>query len=142
MVRGSTHKPFTLSTDGCRRDTMKLDRHTRRSRLCGGAGSQRLYGNDATDASLAGQVSYKAPMGANDLVDISAAVQEQRIGADVGICRRRRIIDGPSRHALKGHLDAAAQTPRFIGGRPQCQSAHALLHGSSGRRPLLDGKKP
>lgn len=83
--------------------------------------------------STTGEVTDEAPMGTNDLVDMAAAVQEQHVVGDLGIRRRRREVDGPPRHALHGHLDAAAETRRLVGGRPQCQSAHVLLHDRSGR---------
>jgi hypothetical protein len=48
-------------------------------------------GSDAADASFTDQVTDEAPMGADDLVDIAAAMQEQHVIADVEIRRRRRV---------------------------------------------------
>jgi hypothetical protein len=45
--------------------------------LRGGTGSQRIYRNDATDGSIAGQATNEAVNGTNDLVEIAAAMQEK-----------------------------------------------------------------
>src|SRR5262249_5853396 len=85
--------------------------------------------------------SDEAPMGANDLVDVAATMQEHHVVADVSIRRRRSVINGPLHSLLQRHLDTATETRGLIRRGPQGQSAYVLLHDCRGCQALLRRKK-
>ncbi|KQU85513.1 hypothetical protein ASD12_31705 [Mesorhizobium sp. Root102] len=94
--------------------------HGRHYLFCGVVGCQWINRNDTAYLGSSGEVADNAPVGANDLIDIAAAVQEDHDVATFTMCGGRCVIDWPSSHVLSRHLDAAPQSCWSEENRPQC----------------------